>query len=106
MKKKLLFAVIALILTAGVFAQTEADFEESQLLGKWEYLDEGKPIGEFWEFFSDGTSIVFGVKCEWKAENGRLSFFIEGEIKVADYKISGTTLIVYADGEELTLIKR
>jgi len=104
-KGKTVSAIVAMVLLLGITAVITGCGGRSALIGRWE--EEGKPDGEFLEFFKDGTADLDGMPVEWEAKKGRLAFSFFGMSQVIiSYKISGSTLtLTDDDGLESRYIK-
>ncbi|MCL1844666.1 MAG: hypothetical protein FWF77_02050 [Defluviitaleaceae bacterium] len=115
MRTKIVIVIALVVLFGGLFVSCGTD-EGSQLVGRWnvmwmetsfermvsrEYYEEGEAS---YEFFSDGNGVMgfggFQQAFTWSGEDNRLMMTIGGNVILADYIVSRSTLeITYIDYE-------
>jgi hypothetical protein len=106
MNKKLIFLVMLIgILVFGLMFVSCGGDDTSKLTGIWEGED-----GDTFEFFKDGTGNFSEGELTWTADKGRLKMTLSGygmsETMVMDYKLSGKTLILTAEGEKMKYTRK
>jgi hypothetical protein len=93
MNKKLIFSVMLVFLLVFGLVAVSCGSGSSKLTGVWESED-----GSSLEFFKDGTGKdERGTSLIWTAEKNRLMITVGGHAFSADYKLSGSTLILTFD---------
>lgn len=94
----------------------EGSADTSLLYGRWELVrDQGfyydydgerveydEPIyGEYYEFFDDGTALLYGERCNWSLSGNRLTISMYGESETATItSLTGSELVIEASGRD------
>lgn len=116
MKTRRIFALIlAILMVASLFAACEEGKKTSKkndtpsIVGKWEAEEDGLVM--VYEFKTGGKGVAsvedmgISLDFEWKTDGNKLSLTIDGETEEGEYKISGDTLTLISEGDELVLTK-
>ena len=91
MKKYFKVLLVALVLSAGIFALTGCGKDKNTIVGKWQSKDYSSYV---YTFNEDGTGDYSGSKFTYKVEENKISITYEGSTAAFEstYEIKGNEL--------------
>lgn len=118
MKTKRIFALIlAVLMIASLFVACDDAKKSSKkdkdntpsIVGSWEVTEDGVKMVYDFKAGGKGEATVeeYGITLdfEWETEGNKLKLTVDGDTEEGEYKISGDTLTLINDDEELVLTR-
>jgi hypothetical protein len=101
MNKKIVLGVMLVGILAFGLVMVSCGNGNSRLVGTWESSEDG-----IMELSKDGTGKIDGTNIKWRTEKNNFIMSAYGIEITGEYKLSGSTLTVNADGDTSVFKKK